>query len=409
MTNDILHRLRERVKELTALHATARILQDESKPPLQVMSEIVTLIPPAWQYPEITDARIRFQALEAATPGFNASRWRQRADFVVRDGQRCSVDVFYREPRPDADEGPFLKEERDLIESLAEMLRFYFQHMLADEALRQAHNHLEDLVGARTEELRQANLALQGQIGEYQKAEVKIAAYQRQLRQLTSELTLTEARERRAIAADLHDHIGQALSFIKMNISQFRGNAIFCGFEEKIDEIMSLLDQTIHYTRNLTFEISPPVLYELGLEAAVEWLAERFQRRHGLQVNVKRSVPIVRLDDEIEITLFKSVQELLTNAVKHARAEIVSITIQGHPDRIEIEVSDNGCGFDMAAVDFGTFADEHFGLFNIKERLNYLGGRTNIRSVLGEGTTVSLMVPHRSKGKSHEAENTAGG
>ena len=259
MTDDLLHKLQERVKELTALHGTARILQDQAKSASVVMHEVAALLPPAWQYPEVAAARIRFERLEARTAGFRETEWRQIAPFVVRGGQSGEIEVCYLERRLPADEGPFLKEERDLIESLAEMLRFYFQHLIADENLLRAHAELERTVAARTAELRETNASL---------------------RRLASELSLAEARERRKIAEDVHDHIGQALAFIKMSVAQFRGNAIFCGFEGKIDEIATLLDQTIQYTRYLTFEISPPVLYELGLEAAIDWLAERFRKKH---------------------------------------------------------------------------------------------------------------------------------
>ena len=317
MKDDITTKLIERVKELTALHTTARILQDDSKTMTDILTEVVQVLPPAWQYPEITAGRIRFGNIETMTANFKESAWNQIASFSVQGGQIGSIEVFYLEGRPNSDEGPFLREERELIDSLAEMLRSYLQRQLAMEVLNASHVNLELLVKARTEELQRTNIALNSQIMEYRKAEKKITGYQHQLRQLASELSLAEARERRAIAADLHEHIGQALAFIKMTISQFRGNAIFCGFEDRIYEIMNLIDQTIKYTRDLTFEISPPILYELGLGAALEWIAERFDRKHQLKITIKEKTPIGRLADNLEIVLFKSVQEILTNVLKH--------------------------------------------------------------------------------------------
>jgi len=393
MTDDIVHELRDRVKELTALHGTARLLQDPVRAPDQVLADVVALLPGAWQYPEIASARIRFGPLEAVSESFAESGWRQAAGFATRDGQAGSLEVFYREARCSADEGPFLKEERDLIQSLAEMLRAYFQHQRADHALRQAHAELERLVDARTEELRRTNEALHEQIRQYQAAELRIAAYQRQLRELATELSLTEARERRAIAEDLHDHIGQGLSFIKMTVSQFRGNAVFCGFEGEMDRIMSLLDQTIRYTRDLTFEISPPVLYELGLPAALAWLAERFQSRHGLSVTIQQAGDFPALSDDIRITLMKSVQELLTNVVKHARTGQATVQLRHDRGQVEIEVEDRGRGFDPRDVDLGGTVSEHFGLFSIRERLGHLGGRLGVRSAPGSGTSVVLALP----------------
>ena len=99
--------------------------------------------------------------------------------------------------------------------------------------------------------------------------ERRIRAYQRQLRRLASELSLAEARERREIASDLHDHIGQALAYASQKVTTLRGNAVFSGMEDDLAEILTILNQAIRYTRNLTVEISPPVLYELGLPAAM--------------------------------------------------------------------------------------------------------------------------------------------
>jgi two-component system NarL family sensor kinase len=371
MTDDLLHKLQERVKELTALHGTARILQDQTKSAPEVMREVVSLMPPAWQYPEVAAARIRFDRFEASTAGFRESEWKQVASFVVRGGQSGEIAVCYLEPRPQADEGPFLREERDLIESMAEMLRFYFEHLLVDEDLLRAHAELERAVAARTAELRETNASL---------------------RRLASELSLAEARERKKIAEDLHDHIGQALAFITMNIQQFRGNAVFCGFEDKIDEIATLLDQTIQYTRNLTFEISPPALYELGLEAAIDGLAERFRKKHGLAVRAETDRAIGPLGSDVVVLLYKSVQELLTNVMKHAGAERSAIRIGREGDLIRVEVEDDGCGFNVDALQ-ASGAGDHFGLFNIRERIQYLGGDMEIRSTPGSGTTVVLSAP----------------
>ena len=129
MTQDsIRHDLGERVKELTALHRTARLLQDTQRPADGVMREIVSLLPAAWQYPEVTGARLRLLGGDYTTPNFRDTAWIQRARFTARaagvDGQaEGSLEICYLEERPAAHEGPFLREERDLIDSLAESLR----------------------------------------------------------------------------------------------------------------------------------------------------------------------------------------------------------------------------------------------------------------------------------------------
>jgi signal transduction histidine kinase len=365
MTADLLHALRERVKELTSLHATARILQDGTKPVAEVMRTLAALLPSAWQYPEITAARIRYQDLQAVSPGFAESPWRQAAAFATSDGRAGAIEIFYLEARPPADDGPFLKEERDLIDSLAEMLSSYFQHKLASDALQKANDELELQVRVRTA----------------------------QLQQLAAELCLAEARERRAIAEDLHDHIGQALAIIKMGLAELRGNAIFCGFEDRIGEMNRLLEQTIRYSRNLTFDLSPPSLYELGVAAAVGGLVERFGSKHGIAVTFAAEGDIGRVDTKVEVFLFKSIEELLMNVAKHAGARRVEVSLRRAADGIRAEVRDDGCGFDPHLPAEDGERDAKFGLFSIQERFNLLGGSVAVRSAPGRGTAVLLHAP----------------
>ena len=398
---DIKWSLRERVKELTALHQTARLLQDNQRTIEEVMPGIVALIPPAWQYPEITVCRIRFEDMEFTSGGFAETEWMQSAQFMTGNSAG-GIDVCYLERRPEAFEGPFLAEERDLINSLAEMLRSYLQHKQADIALQEAHNSLEQQVADRTAELKKTNEALEKQIDELKRAERKIEINRRHLRKLASEITLAEERERRRTAEDLHDHIGQSLAFIKMRLSQFQGNAIFCGFEDGLNEIMALLNQTIEYTRNLTFEISPPILYELGLVQAINWLAERYQARHALPIKVSGTEEAIKLEDEIKVMIFKSVQELLTNVVKHASATEIDISLIHNDSGISVEVKDNGVGFDIESLESDDDSSNHFGLFSIRERFQDFGGQLVINSKPGQGTSITMIVSTNIGGTLHE-------
>jgi signal transduction histidine kinase len=393
MTPDSQDRLRERIKELTALHQTARILQRAKESPREVVEQIVAILPAAWQYPSITEARIQFREWSATTPRFSATPWMQSAVIAVRGGQPGRIDLAYVEERPPCDDGPFLKEERELIDSLAEMLRSYFERVIADERLQEAHSLLEHQVKERTEALAGANEQLSRRVEEYAEAQARIERYQLQLRQLASQLAAVEARERRAIASDLHDHIGQALAFIRMNVAQLQGNAAFCGFEEQIADTMALLNKTIRYTRDLTSQISPPVLYELGLSAALQWLGDTFQLRHKVRVVVEGPATHRRLADAVGATVFKSVQELLTNVVKHAGAQSILVRLQISETGLCVEVRDDGCGFEVDAVRSAESLGDHFGLFSIQEQVRCLGGDTSIASSPGSGTRVALTLP----------------
>lgn len=209
---------------------------------------------------------------------------------------------------------------------------------------------------------------------------------------MASELSLAEARERREIASDLHDHIGQALAYVSQKVSTLQGNAVFSGMEEDFSEIRSLLNQTIQFTRDLTVEISSPVLYELGLSAAIDWLADRSCHRHGLKVVSSQSGMPRNVSEDIRVFIFKAVQELVTNAAKHARADQVSIHSHWREEGLELTVADNGRGFDPALLSNGVGGAECFGLFSIRERLSYIGGEFSIDSSPGRGTKVTLRT-----------------
>ncbi len=365
MRHDINHKLRERIKELTLLHKTARILQDDKKDTKELFRDIVRLIPDAWQYPEIVSARIRVANWEVTTVDFRRAEFFQQSAFRVTESIQGLIEVFYTEARPDEDEGPFLKEERDLIESMAEILRSFLQRKHVESELLKTNIDLEKRVEKRTE----------------------------QLRNLAHKLFITEARERREIASDLHDHVGQALALIKFQILQFRSNAIFCGFENQISEILTLLDQSIRYTRDLTGTISPPVLYELGLIAALEWLAERTKMKYGLDITVQTRPGIASLPEKFRVIVYKCVSELVANIVKHAHAMSASIRVSQSPNAIEIEVVDDGRGFDAESLTASKAVDERFGLFSIRERLHVLGGRMQLTSRKDQGTSVLMVIP----------------
>jgi len=363
MSDAVLHKLKERVKELTALHRTARILQNPERPVLALMRDVAALLPGAWQYPEVAAARIRFRDEEVVTEGFRESAWNQRADFATRPGEGGSITVVYLEERPQADEGPFLAEERELIESVAEMLRSYLEQLLANEALRKARDAYEAEVLERTADLRR----------------------------LASQLTLAEERERRRIASDLHDHVGQALAFIKLRVREFQGNAVFGGFEATIDEILRLLDQTIRYTRDLTGAISPPVLYELGLESALDWLAEQFTDKRSFRVTLRIHGRKRELPEELAVMLYKSARELLVNSLKYSGTDEADLELTWGETELCLRVGDLGRGLDPARST--SPGRDGFGLFSIRERLGDLGGEVAIASRPGAGCRVTLRVP----------------
>lgn len=236
-------------------------------------------------------------------------------------------------------------------------------------------------------------LVLINDIGDRKKAEAEILSYQRRLRSLSSELLLTEETERRRIAAELHDRIGQSLALTKMKLGLARREASSDRMTAAIDEIRLLLDSTIQATRSLTFELSPPILYELGFEPAVEWLAERFQAQHKISSRFEDDQLPKPLRPDLRVFLFQAVQELLMNVVKHASASKVRVSARRAGDQIVVAVEDDGVGCEPEQVAAAGTTETGFGLFNIRERLGLLGGRLEIERMHPRGTRACLRAP----------------
>lgn len=230
-------------------------------------------------------------------------------------------------------------------------------------------------------------------VGERKRAEEELRKYQERLRTLALELSLVQERERRRIAIDLHDHIGQNLAISKMKLAAVREVSRDANILEPLNEIYSLIVQTIQDARSLVFELSPPVLYELGFEAGVEWLAESIQNEHGIMVECVHDRAMSPLDEDLKIVLYQIVRELLLNIVKHALASKVTVSIAHQKGLILIRVEDNGVGFNPALITHNRGMRNGFGLFSIRERMNYLGGELEIESDGRSGTKIVLRVP----------------
>ena len=229
-------------------------------------------------------------------------------------------------------------------------------------------------------------------ITEQKQAEKEIRTYQEELRSLASELSLTEERERRRLATELHDHVGQILALAQIKLGALKESASSTSLTGPLDEIRCLMEQMIKYTRSLTFELSPPILYDLGFEPAVEWLAELFQNQHGLKIEVRTDRHTKPMDDQLRVLLFQAVRELLLNVVKHAQANQAKVVISREGNDIHIQVEDNGVGMNIPPG--GALGSAGgFGLFSIRERLKYLGGQLKMASDSGQGTKVTLVVP----------------
>lgn len=231
-------------------------------------------------------------------------------------------------------------------------------------------------------------------------AETKLLEYQEQLRSLTNELLTKEENERQKLGMYLHDRIGQSLSALKMQLSMLASESTAADDREKFDRLLQQINDTIHDTRVLSYELSPIILHELGLEVALGWLAEQTQKQHNMAVSFKSDKKAKQLDESLKIIVYRAVSELLNNVVKHAKADNAAVSIKGKNGQLQITVEDNGIGFDPAEIEGIAGTERGFGLFSIRERLHYLGGSVYIKSAPHKGTRITLLAPLKDSSRS---------
>ena len=183
-------------------------------------------------------------------------------------------------------------------------------------------------------------------------AEKKIVEYQQRLKALASQLTIAEEKERRRLAAELHDHVGQSLVFSRIQLLGLMEQTADESLKESIDEVSQSLLEIIKDTKELVFDLSSPLLNEVGLSAATsQWLSKDIGEKYGLETEFIDNSENVVHDNEMKSLLFRNIRELLTNVVKHAYAKKVRVCFENHEDNLVITVEDNGIGFSVNRAD----------------------------------------------------------
>ncbi|MBN2018863.1 MAG: PAS domain-containing protein [Sedimentisphaerales bacterium] len=217
-----------------------------------------------------------------------------------------------------------------------------------------------------------------------------------QLRLLTAQLSMVEEKERRRIASDLHDSVGQILAFASRELRSLKKSSPG-RLAASMTDLCSKLDQAIQQTRSLSFDLSPSILYDLGLEVAIEDLAEKFCNERKMKCRFE-SIPGPKpLAEDVKILLYRAVRELLINIAKHAKAGTVGVSLARNGNEMLITVEDDGNGFDSGLLENGFVKPKGFGIFSIRERLGHVGGRMEIKSIRNKGTKVTLVAPLRTQ------------
>jgi len=518
------HNLNERVKELECLYNIASIVERPGITLNELYQEVTNLLPASWQYPEIACARIIINDKEFRTNNYAETQWKQASSINVHGIKTGVVEVNYLESRPEIDEGPFLKEERHLIDAVVERLGRITERTLAEEALAKAKDELEVRVKERTAELvkvnenlsqemierKRAHEALEAAHGfqqsiidavaepimvigvdyrvklmnraarefssgltdtlkplfcyqishqretpcngmkhpcplekvresgqpvtvmhehfgangerrfievvaapfpgtddtfhgivesvrditERKQAERTLQQYTERLRALATQLAEVAETEQQQLAQELHDQVGQNLTALGINLNIIRTQMpkkASSSMLSHLNDSLLLVEQTAEQIRNIMSSLRPPVLDDYGLVSALRWYGEQFATRTAIAVTVEGEEPVPRLAVRVENTLFRIVQEALTNVAKHAQATQVTVTIEMHNGTLRMVVADDGVGFDPERLPTPG-VNQGWGLIIMRERAEAVGGVFSIESRPGSGTRLIVEV-----------------
>lgn len=220
--------------------------------------------------------------------------------------------------------------------------------------------------------------------------EKRLRIYQNRLRKLALEVTQAEEQERQRLAETVHDGLGQTLAMIRIGLKSVLATKPR-GRERGLQDLVGLVDRAFQETREITAELSPPILRDIGLEAALAWLADNTFRRHGVVTHFHSDWKGRDLSRDTAAVLFRITQELVINAVKHGRPHLVAIYLTSGDQGLQIMVQDDGRGFDISLLN--NEVPLGFGLFSVSERVKSMGGRLRIGSRPGKGTVVIITLP----------------
>lgn len=265
----------------------------------------------------------------------------------------------------------------------------------AEEALRQANHELEQRVATRTEELRKANEKLQEDNAQRRRVEEALLEYQKQLQAMVFQISELEERERKKIASILHDRVGQKLAALSLNLnifSQLLSKDTQKIISSRMEESQKLVEAISRHTREIISELRPSVLDDFGLVATLHWHGNQFSDRTGISIRIMTGEGFPRFSADLEMNIFRIVQEALTNISKHARADQVDIAMDTKEGRLLLSITDNGCGFAFEGFRPGN-GKRGWGLTFMNERVLALDGDLLIQSEPGKGTRITLNLP----------------
>jgi signal transduction histidine kinase len=470
--------LKERVKELNCLYTISAIIETKGATLDEILQRTVDIIPDAWQYPDITSGRIILNDRVFTSRNFEKTKWKQSQNIIVHGSPAGSLEVFYHEKRPKADEGPFLKEERTLINGIAERMGQMVEVRFAEEALKESESQnralleaIPDLmfqvdssgillglhvgsfsslkkfsrefIGSSVYDISDKKKLLPRRLLEQAMAYVaqslstgRAQVYERHLslggdvsdievrivmsgpnkalgivrdttrrKKLERELLEISGREQRRIGQDLHDSLCQHLAGIGFmsKVLERKTTAKQPIRSEDIIEIVELIDQAITLTRGFARGLNPVRLEADGLMMALIELASNVEKLFGVACRFECEKPVLLTDNAVASHVYRIAQEALNNAIKHGKADTITITLRQDDGSCILTIHDNGVGIGST-----TSQGKGMGLSIMQYRASMIGAALDIRTHDIGGTIIRCVFSNRAPDRRPESVQNGG-
>ncbi len=347
----LFHEKIKRVKELNCLYRLATISGSINTPLDDIFRQTAEIVPAAFQNPGLVSVRIRYGGRDFESPRIVQGTVSLAARLSVFGKEAGSIEVFHAARPAGAEEDVFTKEDRDLLEAIAERLCIVIERKKT----------FEELAGSREE-----------------------------LRGLSTHLQTLREEERTGIAREIHDALGQSLTAMKLDLSWIKNRLDGQGeLVARAEAMGSMIDATINTVRRISGELRPGLLDDIGLLAAIEWYAGEFEKRSGVACRVSAGSEEPELDEKVSINIYRIVQESLTNIIRHANATAVDVDLVVDADALTLTIRDNGRGITGEEAS----SARSLGLIGIRERALSCGGTITIEGEPGRGTVVTAHIP----------------
>lgn len=355
------HNLRERIKELTCLYRISKLAGQEKLSWADFIAKLLQFVPKSWQYPSIARARIQLCGEVYSSPGFVQTPWLQTADIVGSGKVIGSLDICYLKKCPEADEGPFLLEERKLIATIGKHIGEVLTKKEAQETLLRHQKLLESSQAA--------------------------------VRSFSAKILSAREEERKDIANTLHDELGSIAVLLGSKLKVAEEKALKGSGAELVDilkDIRMSFVKSIEGIKQLAKDLRPPNFEAMGLSGALEDLTFQLAEESGIPIHLKVDpIETNAFEAELAITLYRIAQEAINNAIEHSGASSIFVRLLRRGENVRLTIKDDGRGFLPASA--GIWAKT--GIQGIHERCAHLDGTVSIDSQPGKGTEISVLVP----------------